>query len=348
MLVIRPIAQQDFPTLKQFAIESGHGFTSLPVNDALLQRKIDSSLAAFSEVSMTKREGLYFFVAEDSETSKVVGTCAIDAAVGLSAPFYNYLLGKQVHSSARLGIYNVVETLTLTNDYTGVSELCTLFLQESARHGRNGRLLSKSRFLFLAEFSTLFDHRILAEMRGVSDANGNSPFWSWLQEHFFTMDFPTVDYLSGIGQQDFIADLMPKFPIYANLLSKEARAVIGHTHSNTQPALRFLEEEGFSWRGYVDIFDAGPSVECELSQIHSIRNSRHAWVAINDEGLCDVHSADYYLISNTQFADFRATLAQLSLSDSPTTTGLPTVTLSEKVARLLKVQAGDKVRIVKI
>ena len=117
-------------------------------------------------------------VAEDTETGEVMGTTALDAAVGLSSPFYTYLLGKQVHSSPKLGIYNVVETLTLTNDYTGVSELCTLFLREQARQGSNGRLLSKCRFLFLAEFPELFDRRVLAEMRGVSDDNGNSPFWN--------------------------------------------------------------------------------------------------------------------------------------------------------------------------
>ena len=343
MLVIRPIEQRDFPSLKQFAIESGHGFTSLPVNDHLLQQKIDDSAAAFANLGTTKSENLYFFVAEDAETAEVVGTCAINAAVGLSAPFYNYLLGKQVHSSPQLGIYNVVETLTLTNDYTGVSELCTLFLRESARHGLNGRLLSKSRFLFLADFAALFDRRILAEMRGVSDEQGHSPFWGWLQEHFFSMDFPTVDYLTGIGQKGFIAELMPKFPIYVNLLSKEAKAVIGLTHTNTKPALRFLEEEGFTWRGYVDIFDAGPSVECELSQIRSVQNSRQYSVRIGE-----VQAGRRYLISNGQFANFRALISEALISTDTADHRLPWVTVSEKVAHLLNVSEGDTVRLVEI
>ena len=36
MQIIRPIKATDFDALKQIAIESGHGFTSLPVNDQLL------------------------------------------------------------------------------------------------------------------------------------------------------------------------------------------------------------------------------------------------------------------------------------------------------------------------
>ncbi|WP_116474132.1 arginine N-succinyltransferase [Zobellella maritima] len=338
MLVIRPIEQRDFPALKQIAIESGHGFTSLPVNDELLQNKINHSEAAFRCRPAGKGDNLYFFVAEDTATGEVVGTTALDAAVGLSSPFYTYLLGKQVHSSPKLGVYNVVETLTLTNDFTGVSELCTLFLREQAREGLNGRLLSKCRFLFLAEFSELFDQRVIAEMRGVSDENGKSPFWSWLQEHFFSMDFPTVDYLTGIGQKGFIADLMPKYPIYVNLLSKEARSVIGKTHDKTRPALRLLEEEGFTCRGYVDIFDAGPSVECELKHIRSVRNSRRLTVQIGHP----VHTSKY-LVSNTHFSDFRALIGDLAINEEKVQ-----AVISHEAACLLKVEDGDTIRVVEI
>lgn len=335
MLVIRPIEQRDFAMLKQISIESGHGFTSLPVNDDLLQNKIEHSLTSFANRASGKGECLYFFVAEDSDTGEVLGTTALESAVGLSSPFYTYLLGKQVHCSRKLGIHNVVETLTLTNDYTGVSELCSLFLREPARQGLNGRLLSKCRFLFLAEFPELFDRRILAEMRGVSDEGGNSPFWSWLQEHFFSMDFPTVDYLTGIGQKGFIADLMPKYPIYVNLLSKEARSVIGETHDKTRPARHLLEEEGFSWRGYVDIFDAGPTVECEVQQISTLRQSRRLTVQIGHPV-----TTEKYLISNTRFEGFRALLGDMAVNEHK-----GQAVMSEEMARLLKVEDGDTVRV---
>ena len=39
MQVLRPITANDFAALKQIAVESGHGFTSLPVDDNLLQEK---------------------------------------------------------------------------------------------------------------------------------------------------------------------------------------------------------------------------------------------------------------------------------------------------------------------
>lgn len=64
---------------------------------------------------------------------------------------------------------------------------------------------------------------------------------------------------------------MPKLPIYINLLSDEAQAVIGKVHENTKPALRLLQKEGFICRDYVDIFDAGPTVECDLNNIDTVR-----------------------------------------------------------------------------
>ena len=64
----------------------------------------------------------------------------------------------------------------------------------------------------MAEHPERFSETVIAEMRGVSDDDGRSPFWDWLEEHFFSMDFPTADYLTGIGKKVFIAELMPKVP----------------------------------------------------------------------------------------------------------------------------------------
>ena len=80
---------------------------------------------------------------EDTETNQVVGTTAIESAVGLIAPWYNYKVNKQVHASQKLGVYTIAETLMLCNDHTGYSELCTLFLSPESRHSGNGSLLSQ-------------------------------------------------------------------------------------------------------------------------------------------------------------------------------------------------------------
>ncbi|GAM72247.1 arginine N-succinyltransferase [Vibrio sp. JCM 19236] len=246
----------------------------MPVNETLLNNRIDHSINSFAKPDVTEPgdEG-YLMVGFDSETGEVAGTTGIEAAVGWDVPFYSYHISKVVHSSQALGVNNVVRLLTFGNNYTGCSEICTLFLRPSFRGGLNGRLMSKCRFLMLAEHSHRFSQTIFAEMRGVSDAEGKSPFWEWLQDHFFSIDFTHADYLTGTGNKGFIADLMPKLPIYINLLSEEAQAVIGKVHDNTRPALRLLQKEGFICRDYVDIFDAGPTVECDLNNIDTVRQS---------------------------------------------------------------------------
>ncbi|GHG05542.1 arginine N-succinyltransferase [Thalassotalea marina] len=336
MIIIRPIRSSDYDALHTIAIESGHGFTSLPINEELLQNRISHSEASFAKsVTEPGNEG-YLFVMEDTKTGQVVGTSGIEAAVGLDDAFYHYHLGKVVHSSRKLNIYNTVETLSLCNDYTGSTEICTLFLSEKYRKNKNGRFLSRMRFLFIAEHLERFSDTVIAEMRGVSDENGRSPFWDWLEEHFFSMDFPTADYLTGIGKKVFIAELMPKYPIYVNLLSKDAQKVINQVHKNTKPALRLLEAEGFSKRGYVDIFDAGPTVEAQTRDIRSVHENLRCQVIIGE-----VSSKDRYIICNTQVENFRAVQSPISLRETAKQAVIPA-----DVAEALMVNEGDWIRVI--
>ncbi|WP_435274904.1 arginine N-succinyltransferase [Psychrobium sp. nBUS_13] len=336
MLVIRPIVAADYPALMQIAHDSGVGFTSLPTNEQLLRSRIAHSEESFAANATQPGTEGYLMVMEDTETGKVVGTSGIESAVGLDNAFYHYHLGKVVHSSQELKLHNTIDTLTLCNDYTGAAELCTLFLSQDARGGNNGRVLSRCRFLMLAEFGERFGDKVIAEMRGVSDESGNSPFWEWLEAHFFSMDFPTADYLSGIGNKVFIAELMPRYPIYTNLLSQEAQDVIGRVHEKTRPALRLLEREGFRYRGYVDIFDAGPTVECEREQINAVRGCVRVTVKISD-----VEEGSPFVACNTDFEHFRATEVHINLCENQ-----EFAFITQEHANALNVTDGDKIRVV--
>ena len=334
MNIIRPITAADYEALYAIAEESGIGFTSLPVNEDLLRNKIQRAEQAFGQHVEQAGNESYLFVMEDTETGQVLGTTGIEATVGLDDAFYHYHLGKVVHASRELNVHNTVDILTFCNDYTGVSEICTLFLREPARKGVNGRFLSKVRFLFMMEHQHRFADTVIAEMRGVSDEAGRSPFWEWLEKHFFSMDFPTADYLTGIGNKVFIAELMPKYPIYVNLLSDEAQAVIGKVHKKTEPALRLLEEEGFCCRGYVDIFDGGPTVEANLTNIKSARNSQRLVVEISDKA---AEEGQQSYIINTSVENFRATVANVVVEGT-------TAYVTQATADALQVNAGDAIR----
>lgn len=335
-MIIRPVRATDLEGLMELARSAGVGLTSLPVNADRLAARIARSEASFAGKASEADRG-YVFVLEDAANGRVGGICALEAAVGLKEPWYNYRVGTIVHASEELGVYTRHETLFLSNDHTGYSELCTLFLHPDYRVNRNGSLLSKSRFLFIAQFAELFGKQVVAEMRGVSDEAGNSPFWEALGRHFFSMEFAQADYLTGVGQKAFVAELMPKFPVYIDFLPHDAQAVIGKTHDNTRPAVAMLHGEGFRYEGYVDIFDAGPTVQAYTQDIRAVRDSQLVSVVIGDAQ--PAGNSDSYLVSNTSLDGFRVLLAELCVQAEQ-------IVLSAAQAASLGVAAGDKVRIV--
>lgn len=194
MMVIRPVAHGDLAGLMQLAGKTGGGLTSLPADEKTLSARIERALQTW-QGTLPKSEQGYVFVLEETDTGTVAGICAIEVAVGLNDPWYNYRVGTMVHASKELNVYNALPTLFLCNDHTGASELCTLFLDPDWRKEGNGYLLSKSRFMFMAAFRDRFNEKVVAEMRGVIDETGYSPFWESLGERFFSMEFSRADYL---------------------------------------------------------------------------------------------------------------------------------------------------------
>lgn len=349
MYYIRPIEKNDLEALHNIALESGPGFTSLPENTALLREKINRSINSLTQKTTPSQSGSYLFVLVDHISNKVVGTTGIEAAVGLSEPWYHYRVGTMVHASRELNIHHQFKTLYLCNDYTGCSEVCTLYLQPDHRHSQNGSLLSKSRFLFMAEQPQRFSKRVIAEMRGYSDEQGRSPFWEGLGRKFFAMDYSEADYLTGSGNKVFIAELMPKYSIYIHLLPDEAQEVIGKVHANTEPARALLESEGFRFENYVDIFDAGPTITAPLEKIRAIRDSRYVTLHINEElgantledSITTRPPTQPYLLSNTQTTQFRCCLsAALERKD--------VTEISPETAEVLQVNEGDTMRLVEL
>lgn len=335
MMVIRPVERDDLAQLMVLASKTGGGLTSLPADSDTLSARIDRSIQTWQN-SLPRAEQGYVFVLEESETGKAVGICAIEVAVGLQDPWYNFRVGTQVHASRELNVYNVLPTLTLSNDHTGSSELCTLFLDPDYRNGKNGYLLSKSRFLFMAAFRDRFMQKVVAEMRGVSDEAGHSPFWESMGNRFFSMSFSDADYLSGTGQKTFIAELMPKHPLYIDYLTTEAKAVIGQTHPHTAPARAVLEAEGFQYLNYVDIFDGGPTLECDIDRVRAIRKSRLLTVIIGEPA---DESYPLCLVANDHYEDFRAVL----LNVDP---GGESISISSQQAKILRCGQGDSLRVV--
>jgi arginine N-succinyltransferase len=120
---------------------------------------------------------------------------------------------------------------------------------------------------------------------------------------------------------------MPKHPVYIAMLPESARAVIGVPHPSGRAAMRMLENEGFAFENYVDIFDGGPTMTARTDQVASVRDARHVELAgIGDGG-------EEALIATGRLGDFRCCFGQVGADG----------TIDAKSAGLLGVGAGDEV-----
>ncbi len=298
--VIRAARDGDLQHLYEMAKLTGGGFTNLPPDRAALRAKLDRSAAAFARTEATLADELFVLVLENTATGDVRGTCQIFTSVGQHHPFYSYRLSTLTQHSSELHRTFRAEMLALTTDLEGCSEVGGLFLHPAERAGGLGLLLARSRYLFMARHRARFADRVLAELRGVIDEAGGSPFWDGLAGRFFGMNFQDADQFNAIHGHQFIADLFPKHPVYTAMLSETARAAIGIPHPSGRAAMRMLEHEGFRYENYVDIFDGGPTMIARTDTVRSIREAQAARVvATNDDG------GDAALVAHGSLAAFR-------------------------------------------
>jgi arginine N-succinyltransferase len=223
--------------------------------------------------------------------------------------------------------------LMLVNECKGWSEVGSLFLKADKRQGGAGRLLARSRYLLIGAAPERFAPWVLAELRGVFDAQGRSPFWDDVASKFFPMPFDDADEMSASTNGQFIFDLAPRHPIYVDLLPERARAAIGQVHPEGVPAKLLLDQEGFRETGLIDVFDAGPTVACPRDEIRTVKESLRRRVKIGDPG--DVPVA---LVSVDEITRFRATRA-------PVATDETYAYLTRDVADALRVGEGETVRV---
>ncbi len=243
-----------------------------------------------------------------------------------------------MHASQDLGIWTRMRALNISHDLTGYAEVCSLFLSPRYRTSGVGGLLSRSRFMFLAQFRERFPQRLCAELRGHFDAEGTSPFWRAVGSHFYQIDFNAADYLSSHGRKAFLAELMPRYPVYVELLPEEAQECVGLTHNDTIPARRMLESEGLRYENHVDIFDAGPVLECHIADLRTVRESVVVPVEIADVPAGAPQDAPRSMVSNTSLGDFRVGVAAGVPQDG-------VFRMSAAEAAALDVKAGDPVRV---
>jgi arginine N-succinyltransferase len=330
--ILRAARTDDLEHLYEMAKLTGGGFTNLPPDRTALGTKLERAAKAFERDEETLADEQFVLVLESSESGAVRGTCQLMTQVGQQWPFYSYRLTTLTQHSQQLDRTVRAELLSLVTDLEGSSEVGGLFLHPNERAGGLGLLLARSRYIFIAMHRARFADRILAELRGIIDERGGSPFWDGVAGRFFGMSFQEADYFNAINGNQFIADLMPKHPVYIAMLSETARSAIGVPHPSGRAAMRMLEHEGFSYEGYVDIFDGGPTMTARTDTVRSVQEAKPAELTGTS-----LDKGEKAILAAGRLSDFRACYGARDLRADGT------IAIDSAAADALDVKPGDEV-----
>lgn len=344
-MIIRPANLNDVDRLVDYSKEIPPGMTSMPNDRSTWEKKLELADKSFSlSLENDEESRIFFLVLEDMQENgqtQLLGTAGIHTNIGIKRPFYNYKVSKQVMASESLDVTVNCDVLTLVNDFTAATELTSLYLSPKARTKPLGQMLSRCRFLFMHDFPQYFSSMIFAEIRGWLNDQDSSPFWEHIGNKFFNMPFKRADFISAVNGSQFISDLMPRYPLYLNLLPNEVREVLGKPHDGALPAQRLLEKEGFGYRDYVDIFDAGPVLQCEREKIASIQQTRIKKILDVVASTEIKAEQEACFLSNRSFDHYRVTYSNIEVKENG-------VVIDRTTAEKLNVAPGDHVSILNI
>ncbi|NMG29842.1 arginine N-succinyltransferase [Aromatoleum evansii] len=310
--------------------------------DGALERHAESPEASRATLERVERslagkasdaERGYMLLLEDCASGEVAGCVQLVCSIGLDQPFYDYRLGKIVHSSSRLQSWRCHDVLYLCNDLTGCSELHSLYVRRAARGMGGAALLTKAAQLFIAGRLAEFAPRTIIEMHGVRGPDDTSPFWEAVGRHFFKVDQRGAERLVAQGRKAFIAELMPKHPVYLSLLPESAQATVGGIHPVVAGLVPLLEQDGFHFENHVDIFDAGMVLEAHTRTLNGVANSRELLADADEAG----EGAQTWWLAAGEGEGFRVMVGA----------GAPEgecLSISPEVMRRLGMVAGGKVR----
>jgi arginine N-succinyltransferase len=333
LFVVRPARLDDVDALYQLACKTGEGFTNLPPDRAALLERIEKSCTSFEDDVHAPQNQKFLLMLEVVASGEVVGTANVYSRLGTEWPFYSFRISRVTQTCVLLNKMLTSDVLNLVNDFDGAAEVGGLFLDPAWRRAGAGRLIARSRYMLMAQMRDCFPERVAADLRGFQTEDGNWPFWEGLGKHFFEMPFEEADKYNALHGNQFIADLMPKYPIYVRLLPEAARSAIGRPNREGAQAVRLLQQEGFRLDGYVDIFDGGPTAYADIDALLAVKESRVSKLG----GLSDETSSDSRLLAAGYGKNFRATIGSVKSDGAP-------FVLTPAIAKCLHIAVGDEVR----
>ena len=318
--IFRLATSADIDAIAAFTAQAEAGLTTVPRTQDGVARYVRASEAFLGGERAANR---LLFVVE--RAGRVQGISGIIPRLGEERPFYSFKRSRHARRSSQMDLRVEYETLQLTTDFDGWSELASIYLAPEARGRGVARLLSLGRLCFVESHRALFDRRLMADIRGWVDDRGVSPFWEHITSKFIQTEFDVADRLSASDGR-FIMELLPSLPILMNLLPDSARHCVGRPHDVSRGAMNLLIGAGFEPTELCDIFDGGPAIECRVDRTLIARTLRD----MTEFGT----GAQRLLAFSGTGADFRATLVPGDLSrgwvdESARCLGRPRIALAQ-------------------
>ncbi len=335
MILIRYVRPEDSAAIVELIRPTAPEMNSPEHLKQMVKDKLEHALVSIQLSTAHHEKKFYALVMEDMDSGKLMGLATMSSAAGHDFAFYSYKVTHIKKFSHDLAIFKELELLFLSNDYENYSELYSFYLDPQYRKQDLGRMFVLARLLFIAENPECFDSMLIAQLRGITDEGHDSPFWRGLGLQFFGIPFQEAYSLTQLGKKQFISDLVPRHPIYTQLLPEFSRSAIAQTHPNDEVRRKILESEGFSFKNHINILDGGPILEAPISSLKSIKNS----LAVRVENITALGEEPLHLVCS--FADQLRAIRVPIKFHSP-----ESISLSPEAAKLLEVEIGSPLRIV--
>ncbi|TWI61483.1 arginine N-succinyltransferase [Pseudoduganella lurida] len=347
MYVVRPVETADIPALESLAAVTMPGVHTLPRSRDRIEMAVERSLASFAAQVDIPSEESYLFVLESIDEGtgarRISGTAAIFASAGSNGTYFSFRNDVIQQVSRDLNISHSVHALTLCSELTAYSQLSSFYVEEGVLQRPEAALLSRSRLLYAAQQPQRFGDRFFVPLAGVTDAEGQSPFWNALGRKFFQMDFLDAErVIGGARNRTLIVELMPHYPVYVPLLPGDAQAVMGQIHPSGELAFNLLTAEGFEADEYIDIFDGGPILQAHKHGLRTFTRSQRLRVRMAPAAANRGPRVDYAICNDGSDAFRAVTLSSPDLADCEA------VALTPELCEILRVAEGDSVTCVRI
>jgi arginine N-succinyltransferase len=330
--LLREVKRRDLPAI--FELVDTFSLLNLPADERIISEKIERSYKSFRTEAGAHEESEYFFVVEDIEKKKVIGTSLILAKHGTEDFPHTYFdVLKRERYSKELGIGFIHQVLRLCYDADGPSEIGGLLVSDHyrGRPEKIGKQISLIRFLYMAMHKARFESRILCELTPPLSPDGRSEFWEALGRKFTGLPYIEADYLSR-QNKEFIKNLFPEEDIYTCVLDAKARYVIGRVGLSTMPAKHLLESIGFKYLNQIDPFDGGPHYGSALDEVTLVKKAKKLQVTDGKIGLFDTLA----LVALDHDDGFRGALTYFDSKDGK-------IVLPETTKAALDITSGDQV-----